>query len=95
MLWGRWANGPQFQPAGFASLLGLPPVPRTQCAAFYEGSVMKFCQCGCGEAVNEKRSFVNKEHQLRWMSAGGAKELNGLQRSHARARQQSEVKSKD
>jgi len=56
---------------------------------------MKFCQCGCGEAVNEKRSFVNKEHQLRWMSAGGAKELNGLQRSHARARQQSEVKSKD
>ena len=36
---------------------------------------MKFCQCGCGEAVNEERSFVNKEHQLRWMTAGGAKEL--------------------
>lgn len=37
------------------------------------------CRCGCGQAVGRRRTFVNKEHQLRWMSEGGASELNALQ----------------
>jgi hypothetical protein len=28
--------------------------------------------------VQKERKFVNKEHQLNWMAAGGARELNAL-----------------
>lgn len=37
------------------------------------------CKCGCGEPVKGRRVFVDKEHQLRWMLAGGAREMNALQ----------------
>lgn len=37
------------------------------------------CKCGCGQPVKRNRAFVNKEHQLEWMSAGGAKEIGALQ----------------
>ncbi len=40
---------------------------------------MTLCKCGCGQQVKGKRVFVNKEHQLAWMFAGGAKEMNALQ----------------
>ena len=43
------------------------------------------CRCGCGEAVRGRRAFVNKEHQLRWLSSGGARELNALQPIEAKA----------
>jgi hypothetical protein len=33
------------------------------------------CKCGCGEVVQRRRKFVNKEHQLDWMIRGGASEL--------------------
>lgn len=39
---------------------------------------MRACKCGCGESVSGRRVFVNKEHQLAWMHAGGARELNSL-----------------
>jgi hypothetical protein len=39
---------------------------------------MRACKCGCGEAVKNRRVFVNKEHQLMWMHAGGAREMNAL-----------------
>ncbi len=45
---------------------------------------MKICKCGCGEMVKDKRVFVNKEHQLAWMYAGGARELNALMSDEAR-----------
>ena len=32
---------------------------------------MKFCKCGCGEAVRNSRSFVNKGHQLRSIYGSG------------------------
>lgn len=45
------------------------------------------CRCGCGlPTPNEKRRFVNKEHQLEWMAAGGARELNALLPLEARQR---------
>jgi hypothetical protein len=44
------------------------------------------CRCGCGEPVRGRRTFVNKEHQLRWLAAGGAKELNALQPLEAKSR---------
>ena len=47
---------------------------------------MKVCKCGCGNPVKRKRVFVNKEHQLAWMAAGGARELNALLPEAARAR---------
>lgn len=47
---------------------------------------MNFCKCGCGQTVKGKRVFVNKEHQLRWMSNGGARELNALQPLEAKER---------
>jgi hypothetical protein len=34
------------------------------------------CGCGCGQVVRVGRKFVDKEHQLEWMAAGGARELN-------------------
>jgi len=37
------------------------------------------CGCGCGAGVKGKRVFVNKEHQLAWMVAGGAREIGALQ----------------
>lgn len=39
---------------------------------------MKSCKCGCGSSVPRRRTFVNKSHQLAWMAAGGARELNAL-----------------
>ena len=39
---------------------------------------MALCQCGCGESVKRSRKFVNKEHQLTWMSNGGARELQAM-----------------
>jgi hypothetical protein len=36
------------------------------------------CRCGCGQMVSGKRVFVNKEHQLDWMEAGGAAEMGAL-----------------
>ncbi|MCS6496798.1 hypothetical protein NX905_21370 [Burkholderia thailandensis] len=47
---------------------------------------MGTCKCGCGESVASRRVFVNKEHQLRWMTAGGATELNAMQPLEAKAR---------
>jgi hypothetical protein len=44
------------------------------------------CRCGCGQPVGRRRSFVNKTHQLRWMAAGGASELNALQPLEAKER---------
>lgn len=37
------------------------------------------CRCGCETVVKGRRVFVNKEHQLDWMLAGGAREMNALQ----------------
>lgn len=34
--------------------------------------------------VASGRKFVNKEHQLDWMAAGGARELNALMPAEAR-----------
>lgn len=39
----------------------------------------RLCKCGCKELVRSRRVFVNKGHQLEWMRAGGAKEMNALQ----------------
>jgi general stress protein YciG len=44
------------------------------------------CRCGCGAQVRGKRVFANKEHQLAWMSAGGAAEMNRLQPIEAKIR---------
>jgi len=38
----------------------------------------RLCKCGCGDQMRGKRVFVDKEHQLVWMHAGGARELNAL-----------------
>jgi hypothetical protein len=35
----------------------------------------KTCQCGCGEPVRHQRVFVDREHQRRWMTEGGAAEV--------------------
>lgn len=43
------------------------------------------CRCGCGQPVGRRRVFVNKEHQLRWLAEGGARELNALQPIEAKA----------
>lgn len=37
------------------------------------------CKCGCDTPLKGRRVFVNKEHQLRWMLDGGAREMNALQ----------------
>jgi general stress protein YciG len=38
------------------------------------------CKCGCGLAVpRSNRAFVDKSHQLDWMAAGGAAEMNEMQ----------------
>lgn len=47
---------------------------------------MKACKCGCGEPVKGSRIFVNKEHQLTWMNAGGAREINALLPREVRVR---------
>ena len=39
---------------------------------------MALCHCGGGESVKRNRKFVNKEHQLTWMSNGGARELQAM-----------------
>lgn len=39
---------------------------------------MRSCKCGCGREVPARRMFVDKIHQLAWMHAGGARELNAL-----------------
>lgn len=44
------------------------------------------CKCGCGEQIKGKRVFVNKEHQLAWMQAGGASELNAMLPDEVRVR---------
>ena len=44
------------------------------------------CKCGCGTPVAGRRTFVNKEHQLAWMLAGGASEMNRLQSVEAKQR---------
>lgn len=43
----------------------------------YHGYVK--CKCGCGQDVRRGRVFVDKEHQLTWMHAGGAREIAALQ----------------
>lgn len=47
---------------------------------------MATCKCGCGESVKAGRVFVNKEHQLTWMNAGGATEINALLPREVRVR---------
>jgi hypothetical protein len=47
---------------------------------------MKTCKCGCGAIVRRRRTFVNKSHQLLWMAAGGAKEMNALLPDEVRER---------
>ena len=44
------------------------------------------CGCGCGETVKRGRTFVNKEHQLQWMVAGGASEMNAIQPLEAKVK---------
>jgi hypothetical protein len=44
---------------------------------------MKPCRCGCGEIVPDNRTFLNQEHSRRWMSGGGARELNILRQQAA------------
>lgn len=45
------------------------------------------CRCGCGQAVPRgRKAFVSKEHQLEWMAAGGAVELNAKLPEEARRR---------
>jgi hypothetical protein len=44
------------------------------------------CKCGCGAVVRGRRTFVNKEHQLAWMMAGGAREMNALLPDEVRER---------
>jgi hypothetical protein len=44
------------------------------------------CKCGCRAAVKPGRTFVDKEHQLEWMLAGGGRELNALQPFEAKQR---------
>jgi len=40
---------------------------------------MAVCKCGCGSPVKRGRAFVDKVHQLAWMDAGGARQMNALQ----------------
>lgn len=47
---------------------------------------MLVCRCGCGEAVKDKCVFVDKEHQMRWLHAGGAREIGALQPREARVK---------
>ena len=47
---------------------------------------MATCRCGCGDEVRRGRTFVNKEHQLTWMHAGGAREMGALQPVEAKAK---------
>lgn len=47
---------------------------------------MNKCKCGCDLAVRKGRVFVNKEHQLNWLNAGGASELNALLPDEVRVR---------
>lgn len=47
---------------------------------------MKSCKCGCGASVPRRRTFVNKSHQLAWMYAGGAREMNALLPDEVRER---------
>ncbi len=44
------------------------------------------CKCGCGAVVKKGRVFLNKEHQIRWLNAGGAAELNALLPDEVRVR---------
>lgn len=44
------------------------------------------CRCGCGTSVKPARKFVDKQHQLSWMRAGGASEMNKLQPVEAKRR---------
>ncbi len=48
--------------------------------------VYRPCKCGCGTSVRGRRTFVNKEHQLAWMMAGGAREMNALLPDEVRER---------
>lgn len=47
---------------------------------------MMACKCGCGEPVKAGRVFVNKEHHLTWMNAGGARETGALQPREAKVK---------
>ena len=47
---------------------------------------MTACKCGCGTCTTGRRVFVNKEHQLEWMVAGGAREIGALEPAEARSR---------
>jgi hypothetical protein len=47
---------------------------------------MTTCKCGCGTPVPRRRVFLDKEHQLAWMDAGGAAQLNALQPVEAKKR---------
>lgn len=47
---------------------------------------MDACRCGCGQPVKGRRVFVNKEHQLAWMHAGGAREIGALEPYAARVK---------
>lgn len=44
------------------------------------------CRCGFGAVVRKGRVFLNKEHQIRWLNAGGAAELNALLPAEVRVR---------
>lgn len=47
---------------------------------------MTECRCGCGASVKPPRVFVNKEHQIDWMFAGGAREMGALEPLEGRQR---------
>ncbi len=42
------------------------------------------CKCGCGQQVTGARRFIDKEHQIEWMLAGGGRELNARQSLEAK-----------
>lgn len=44
------------------------------------------CQCGCGAPAKRGGKFVDKEHQLDWMRAGGARIIGALQPLEAKVR---------
>ncbi len=49
----------------------IPPSPHE-----HKNERLVACKCGCGQTVKRGRKFVDKEHQLAWMHAGGASEMN-------------------
>lgn len=48
------------------------------------------CRCGCHTPLEGKRTFVDMEHQLAWMNAGGARQI-GTVGGQVTGRQQADL----